>query len=118
MVLAGMAGMRFYKVHSNGVMWGFLLMWGLLSIAFTMVTSTFYKSTRTSTSMSFLTMLIYVSVGGEILRLLLQDPDATEDMFTGLMIFPPLVMLRTLNYLLFAAASNDSVTTANWHEKD
>ena len=117
MVMASVAGMRFYQVHSSGVMWSFLLMWGLLQIALVFVESTWYKSTRTSTSVSFLLMLIYVSVGGQIIFLLLQDPDSSEDLYTPLMIFPPLVMLRVLYYLLLAAGNNESVTFANWHEK-
>ena len=38
-------------------------------------------------------------------------------MYTPLMIFPPLVMLRVLYYLLMAAGSKESVTFANWHDK-
>ena len=77
MVLSGFAGMSFYSLHGAGVLWSFLLTWGLLLTAYSALCSTFFKSTVSSTSIVFLNMLVYVSVGGQIIFLLLQDPATT-----------------------------------------
>ena len=113
-VMAGSAGMRFFTLHSPFVTWGFLLVWGNTMTAFSMLLSLFFKSSRTSTVVILLYMLMCTEVGGPIIGQLIGNPAATENMYTPLMFFPNCVMIRMLYWIAFAAGRGEEMTWENW----
>ena len=113
-VMGNGAGMRFFSLHSSFVVWSFLFVWGNCMTALSMLLSLFFKTSRTSTVVILLYILVIINVCGTIMGQLVNSPDASESMWTPMMIFPNNAMLRMMYWLAYSAGRGEAMTLDNW----
>ena len=99
-LMNGVAGMRFFTIHSGFVVWSFLLVWGNVAVAMSCLLSLFFKSTRTASAVTLLFLYCCIEVGGQVIGNMIGSEFSEESSYTPLMLLPPLVMLRILYWLL------------------
>jgi ABC-type multidrug transport system ATPase subunit len=113
-VLGNMANVRSFTIHDPVLLGLFFFLWGNLLIAFSFVMSVFFNSTRTSTAVSFLLMLIFVEVGTNTYFVFIQSAYQTESQYTPLMFLPPMVMIRGVLWICLTGGVNEALTFDNW----
>jgi len=108
-ILGNFAGMNTFKLHESSVVWLFAFSWANLLIAYSFLLSIFFSSSRTSTAAVFLMILIFNTVGVEILTVLIQDPFASESQYASFMWLPPITMMRVVIWLALSGAFKEKI---------
>jgi hypothetical protein len=96
------ANMNFVRLHDAGVYWVFVISWSQCLVAFSFLLSVFFNSTKTSTAVVFLLVLIFGLVGINLISSILLDPNSTDANYASLMWLPPFVMIRIVLWLAIA----------------
>jgi hypothetical protein len=113
-ILGNAANVRSFTIHDPFLLALFFFLWGNLLIAFSFVLSAFFNSTRTSTAVSFLMMLIFVEVGTNTYFVFIQSEFQSESQYTPLMFLPPMVMIRGVLWICLTGGVNEALTFDNW----
>ena len=114
--VAAIVELRTFTIHNPLIMMLFLVVWGNCMIAFSFLSSAFFKSVWCAIGVEFMIIIISVQAGQTVLIQLLTNPAVgyNEVPYLVYMWFPPITMLRCLLWLIYGAAFNSPCTFENF----